>query len=73
MGKDLKKLVVREVMGAAFPVVPASATIDQITHCITRDCPAVFVETGSGDYDILTKYDVVNAVSRAAEDRDFIK
>ena len=30
-GKDLKKLVVREVMGGAFPVVSASATIEQIT------------------------------------------
>lgn len=63
-GKDLKKLVVREVMGNAFPVVAASATIDQITHCITRDCPAVFVETGSGHYDILTKYDLLQAIAR---------
>ena len=63
-GKDLKKRVVREVMGGAFPVVPASATIDQITHCITRDCPAVFVETGSGNYDILTKYDLLQAIAR---------
>src|SRR6266566_4522614 len=42
-GKDLKKLVVREVMGPAFPVLHSSATIDQVTACITRDCPAVFV------------------------------
>lgn len=63
-GKDLKKRVVREVMGGAFPVVPASATIDQITTCITRDCPAVFVETGGGRYDILTKYDLLQAIGR---------
>jgi cystathionine beta-synthase len=66
-GKDLKKRVVREVMGGAFPVVPASATIDQITTCITRDCPAVFVETGGGHYDILTKYDLLQAIGRMVE------
>ena len=51
-------------MGNAFPVVAASATIDQITRCITRDCPAVFVETGGGDYEILTKYDLLQAIAR---------
>jgi len=66
-GKDLKKLVVREAMGAAFPVVRASATLDQITTCITRDCPAVFVSLGNGSYDILTKYDLLHAISQSME------
>jgi len=66
-GKDLNKLVVREAMGHAFPVVPASATIDQITACITRECPAVFVDLGSGRYDILTKYDLLQTIARAVE------
>jgi cystathionine beta-synthase len=62
-GKDLSKLVVREAMGAAFPVVPASASIEQITSCITRDCPAVFVDLG-GRYEILTKYDLLQSIAR---------
>ncbi len=66
-GKDLKKLVVREAMGPAFPVVHSSATLDQITTCITRDCPAVFVSFGDGHYDILTKYDLLHAISRLVE------
>jgi cystathionine beta-synthase len=66
-GKDLKKVVVREAMGEAFPVVPASATIDQVTACITRDCPAVFVDLGNGQYDILTKYDLLQAIARLVE------
>ena len=66
-GKDLKKLVVREVMGAPFPIVPATATIDQVTHCITRDCPAVFVDMGEGRYEILTKYDLLHAITRLVE------
>ena len=66
-GKDLKKLVVREVMGASFPVLPASATVDQVTACITRDCPAVFVEMGNSHYEILTKYDLLHTIARLME------
>ncbi len=65
-GKDLKKLVVREAMGEPFPVVGLAAGIDQITACITRDCPAVFVDLGNGRYEILTKYDLVHAIARLA-------
>ncbi|MGH9444267.1 MAG: pyridoxal-phosphate dependent enzyme, partial [Terriglobia bacterium] len=68
-GKDLKKVVVREVMGPAFPVVPPSATMDQITSHITRECPAVFVDLGGGHYQILTKYDLLHAISRLVEMR----
>lgn len=67
-GKDLKKIVVREVMGEAFPVVAASATIEQITGCITRECPAVFVSLGNGNFDILTKYDLLRAIAHSVEE-----
>lgn len=66
-GKDLKKVVVREVMAEAFPIVQPSATVDQITTFITRDCPAVFVDLGVGRYEIFTKYDLLHAVSRLAQ------
>jgi cystathionine beta-synthase len=66
-GKDLKKVVVREVMGAAFPVLNQAATFDSVTACITRDCPAVFVDMGDGSYEILTKYDLVHAIARLLE------
>ncbi len=66
-GKDLKKVVVREAMGASFPVVPASATVDQITACITRECPAVFVSLGKNHFDIITKYDLLHAIAHSVE------
>jgi cystathionine beta-synthase len=69
-GKDLKKLVVREVMGEAFPVVHPSATIDQVTAHITRHCPAVFVDVGAGCYEILTKYDLLHTITRLMEQAD---
>ncbi len=66
-GKDLKKLVVREVMGPAFPVLHPSATMDQVTACITRDCPAVFVDLGNSHYEILTKYDLLHTIAHLVE------
>jgi len=66
-GKDLKKIVVREVMGDAFPVVNPASTFDSVTAFITRDCPAVFVDMGSGHFEILTKYDLVHAIARVVE------
>jgi cystathionine beta-synthase len=62
-GRDLKKLVVREAMSESFPVVAAPAPVDQIMSCITRDCPAVFVDLGDGSYEILTKYDLLHAIA----------
>ncbi|MBI1982687.1 MAG: hypothetical protein HYS61_00630, partial [Acidobacteria bacterium] len=41
--------------------------IDQVTTCITRDCPAVFVDMGDGHYEILTKYDLLHAITRLVE------
>ncbi len=64
--KDLKKLVVREAMRTAFPVLAPSATIDQVTACITTDCPAVFVDLGAHRYEILTKYDLLHGIARLA-------
>jgi cystathionine beta-synthase len=68
-GKDLKEVVVREVMGSAFPIVRPSAAVDQITIHITRECPAVFVDLGDNQYEILTKYDLLHAISRLVETR----
>jgi cystathionine beta-synthase len=63
-GRDFSKLLVREVMGSPFPVVQPAAAIDQLTGCITRDCPAVFVDMADGRYEILTKYDLLHAIAR---------
>ena len=66
-GKDLKKVVVREVMSEAFPIISPASPIDHLMSFITRDCPAVFVEMGNGQYEILTKYDLVHAIARLIE------
>lgn len=65
-GREIKKMIVREVMGAALPVIAPEARIESILRLISPDRPAVLVQTARSHYDIITKYDVLNAVSRFA-------
>jgi cystathionine beta-synthase len=62
-GKDLRKLVIREVMGAALPQVPATAPVERITHILSHDSPAVFVEMPGGKLEVLTKFDLMDTIS----------
>ena len=66
-GKDLHKLVVREVMSKPLPQVPRSAPVDRITHILSHENPAVFVEMGDSRFEILTKYDLMSTVASLME------
>ncbi len=66
-GKDLRKLVVREVMGPPLPRVPADAPIEQLTRILSQQNSAVFVEGSDGHLDILTKYDLIGSVMSHAD------
>ena len=62
-GKDLRKLVIREVMGKPLPPVPSDAPVERVTHLLSHERPAVFVEMGDGHYEILTKYDLMGTIA----------
>lgn len=62
-GKDLRKLIVREVMGEPMPQVPYNAPVDRLTYILTHDSPAVFVEMDSGKLEIVTKFDLMDTVA----------
>ena len=66
-GRPIKKMIVREAMGVALPVVAPEARVESVLRLISPEHPAVLVKTGKSSYDILTKYDVINAVARASE------
>ena len=68
-GKDLHKLVIREVMGPALPQVPASAPAERVTHILSHASPAVFVEMGDGKLEILTKFDLMDTIAGLVEQR----
>jgi cystathionine beta-synthase len=64
--KDLRKLVIREVMAPAMPVVPSDAPVERVTHLLSHQGPAVFVEV-DGQYEILTKFDLMDTIAGLME------
>jgi cystathionine beta-synthase len=68
-GKDLRKLVIREVMGKPIPTVPRDAPAARITQLLTHESPAVLVEMANGRHEILTKYDLMSTIAGMAEQK----
>jgi cystathionine beta-synthase len=68
-GKDLRKLVVREVMNKPLPRVPKSAPVERVTHILSHENPAVFVEMDDTRFEILTKYDLMSTVASLMEQK----
>ncbi len=68
-GKDLRKLVVREVMSKPLPTVPKTAPVERVTHILSHENPAVFVEMSNGHYEILTKYDLMSTIASLMEQK----
>jgi cystathionine beta-synthase len=68
-GKDLRKLVVREVMSNPLPQVPKTAPVERVTHILSHENPAVFVDMGNSHFEILTKYDLMSTVASLMEQK----
>jgi cystathionine beta-synthase len=62
-GKDLRKLIVREVMGSAMPQVPSNAPVERLTYILSHDSPAVFVQMDSGKLEVVTKFDLMDTIA----------
>ncbi len=61
-GHDLQASVVREVMQSPFPIVSPDTYLDELTDLISRET-AVLVPIEDGQYDVLTKYDLVHTLA----------
>ena len=68
-GKDLRTLVVREVMSNPLPQVPKTAPVERVTHILSHENPAVFVDMGNSHFEILTKYDLMSTVASLMEQK----
>jgi cystathionine beta-synthase len=66
-GKDLRKLVIREVMSKPLPQVPHDAPVERVTHLLSHEGPAVLVAMGDGRFEILTKYDLMGTIAELME------
>ncbi|MET3113692.1 cystathionine beta-synthase [Pedobacter sp. CG_S7] len=59
----LKSAQVQDIMTATFPFVDMNTSIDRISALINKENSAVLVQSGEGKIDIITQYDIINAIS----------
>lgn len=63
MGKELENVMVREIMGAPLPIIPAETDLETLTTLFARGITAVLIDKGNKNYDIVTKYDLIHSVT----------
>lgn len=54
---------VKDIMTSSFPFVDLNTSIDKITSIINKENMAVLVEDELGEIEIITQYDIINAIS----------
>ncbi len=62
LSKDLKKIHLREIMGPPLPVVSPQTEVEALTTYLTKESPALLVQMGDKEFQILTKYDLIHAL-----------
>ena len=60
---DLRDAPISSIMGAVFPIVKSGTQIDELCKLINKSTPAVLVESESGSMHIVTRYDIISAMS----------
>ncbi|MFD2565808.1 pyridoxal-phosphate dependent enzyme [Pseudotenacibaculum haliotis] len=60
--KNIAEKPIKDVMGAAYPIVKKDASIDKVSKLINKDNQAVLVDLGNGKHHIITKYDIISAI-----------
>lgn len=60
---ELKQKKVKDIMSPSFPFVHPQAAIDEVSRLITKDNQAVLVKDLLGTVHIITKQDVIEAIS----------
>ncbi len=61
---DIRQLKVEETMEKAYPVVDFNTPVERIGTLITRENGAVLSRDESGNYHIVTKYDIIQAMAK---------
>jgi cystathionine beta-synthase len=59
----IKSQPVKNISTAPFPFVDLNTSIDKISGMINKDNIAVLVEDDNGKIEIITQYDIINAIS----------
>jgi cystathionine beta-synthase len=61
-GQDIKGKKIAEVLEKPYPIVSFDTPLERLSSLITRENGAVLGKDDSGNYHIVTKYDVIQAL-----------
>ena len=61
--QELKDEPIGKIMGPKLPMVKPNATIKELSKLINKEVPAVLVELGDKKYNIITRHDLISAMS----------
>lgn len=61
--RDIMNHPVSSIMGAPFPIVEPSATIEEMSRLIGKQQSAVLVKLADGGYHIVTRHDLIEAIA----------
>lgn len=54
--------LVKDIMGEPFPAVAIDTPISQLRHYLNKKIPAVLTKAPSGNWHIVTQYDIINMI-----------
>ena len=60
---ELSDLPISFIMGPVFPVVKNGTSVEELCKLINKSTPAVLVEKTDGSHHIVTRYDIISAMS----------
>jgi len=61
---EIKNAMLETVMEPAFPVVDYTTPVEKLSSLITKENGAVLAKDEKGDYQIVTKYDVIQSLTK---------
>ncbi|PID71372.1 MAG: cystathionine beta-synthase [Flavobacteriales bacterium] len=61
--KNISEKPIKDIMGEPFPVVSGGVNIEEISQLINKENKAVIIKLGDNNFQIITKFDVINAIS----------
>jgi cystathionine beta-synthase len=61
---EIKNEPVESVMEKPYPVVPFDTPVERLSHLISKETGAVLSKDDSGNYHIVTKYDIIQSLAK---------
>ena len=59
---EIKNQLVESVMEKAYPIVPFDTPVERLSNLISKETGAVLSKDDSGNYHIVTKYDIIQSL-----------